>query len=83
MIVFLRDELKLEMHPKKVSIETVASGIDFLGWVHFSDHRVLRTSTKRRMCKALEGNPTEARFASYRGMVSHGNAQKLLAQLKV
>ncbi|MFA6414573.1 MAG: reverse transcriptase/maturase family protein [Candidatus Paceibacterota bacterium] len=77
MKVFLCDRLKLEMHPDKVSIETLASGIDFLGWVHFPDHRILRTSTKRRMLKAFRGNPEEAIIASYRGMLSHGNAYKL------
>src|SRR6476620_174680 len=40
---FLGEELKLSLHPDKVFIKTVASGTDFLGWVHFSDHRVLRT----------------------------------------
>ncbi len=74
---FLHDNLKLELHPKKVSISTLASGIDFLGWVHFPDHRVLRTSTKRRMLEALRGSPTEATVASYRGLLSHGNAHKL------
>ena len=77
MIVFLRDKLKLEMHPNKVSIETLASGVDFLGWVHFPDHRVLRTATKRRMLKALSGSPSDETTASYRGMLRHGNAYRL------
>lgn len=77
MKVFLHDTLKLQMHPKKVSIETLASGIDFLGWVHFPDHRVLRTSTKRRMFKATSGPLKEETVASYRGMLSHGNGHKL------
>ena len=78
---FLYEELKLKLHPNKVSFSTLASGVDFLGWVHFSDHRVLRTSTKRRMLKALVENPTEGRVASYRGMLSHGNAHELSKQI--
>ncbi|MFA5942242.1 MAG: reverse transcriptase/maturase family protein [Candidatus Paceibacterota bacterium] len=74
---FLRDRLKLDLHPDKVFIKTFASGVDFLGWVHFSDHRVLRTSTKRRMLKAVSGNPSEGNVSSYRGMLRHGNAHKL------
>ena len=31
---------------QKVSIGTLASGVDFLGWAHFPDHRVIRTATK-------------------------------------
>ncbi|MEI7720252.1 MAG: reverse transcriptase/maturase family protein [bacterium] len=75
---FLRDELRLALHPNKVSIETIASGVDFLGWVHFRDHRVLRTSTKHRMLKRVQGleedSPT---VQSYLGMLKHGNTEKL------
>lgn len=45
---FLETKLALSLHPKKVSITTFSSGIDFLGWVHFPDHRVLRSATKTR-----------------------------------
>ncbi len=75
---FLQDELCLTLHPNKVSIDTIASGIDFLGWIHFPDHRVLRTTTKRRMLRRVEGfeedSPT---VQSYLGMLSHGDAKKL------
>jgi len=56
---FLKDNLALDLHPNKVSITTLASGVDFLGWVHFPDHRVLRTSTKRQILKRLLGSPSE------------------------
>ena len=74
---FLQENLRLELHPTKVSIETLASGVDFLGWVHFFDHRVLRTSTKRRMLKVLQGGSSEETVSAYRGMLKHGNAYKL------
>jgi retron-type reverse transcriptase len=75
---FLRDDLRLELHPTKVSIKTFASGVDFLGWVHFRDHRVLRTSSKRRMFRRIEevGGKEES-VQSYLGLLSHGNARKL------
>ena len=44
---FLQCRLQLELHPNKVCIQTLASGVDFLGWVHFPSHHVLRTSTKK------------------------------------
>jgi RNA-directed DNA polymerase len=74
---FLWNRLHLSLHPDKVSIRTLASGEDFLGWVHFSDHRVLRTTTKKRMMRNLKGNPKEGTIQSYRGLLSHGNAQKI------
>jgi hypothetical protein len=77
MEAFLRERLKLTLHPNKVSLSTYASGVDFLGWIHFPRHRVLRTSTKRRMMKKLAEERTLARVASYLGMLSHGDAHQL------
>ena len=75
---FLQDELRLTLHPNKVSIGTIAAGVDFLGWVHFTDHRVLRTTTKRRMLKRVQGLEEESPVVqSYFGMLKHGNAKKL------
>jgi retron-type reverse transcriptase len=73
---FLSDRLALDMHPHKVSIETLASGVDFLGWVHFPDHRVLRTTTRKRMERGLVDSGGSA-VASYGGMLGYGNAHKL------
>ncbi len=74
---FLFNKLKLELHPDKVFIKTLASGVDFLGWVHFFDHRVLRTTTKRRMFKRLEESKTSEILNSYLGLIKHGNTLKL------
>lgn len=75
--IFLREKLKLTLHPNKVSIKTLASGIDFLGWVSFPEHRVVRTSTKRRMLKRLKQSPTEVTLNSCLGLIKHGNTLKL------
>lgn len=80
---FLDDKLKLSLHPSKVSIKTFVSGIDFLGWVNFPHHRVLRTSTKHRMFKRLEGELKDGTLTSYLGLLSHGNTQKLKQKVKV
>lgn len=78
---FLETRLKLSLHPGKVSIRTMASGVDFLGWVHFPHHRVLRTSTKKRMFRNLSKGPREESLASYRGLLSHGNTYRLKQHL--
>ncbi|MBX4206568.1 RNA-directed DNA polymerase [Candidatus Parcubacteria bacterium] len=75
--MFLREKLKLSLHPDKVFIKTLSSGVDFLGWVHFPHHRVLRTVTKRRMKRNLARNPSEETKASYKGLLKYGNTQKL------
>ena len=73
----LRDKLKLEIHPDKIFIKTVTSGADFLGWVHFPNHRVLRTSTKRRMFRSLREDFRPDVVASYLGMLKWGNTFRL------
>lgn len=75
---FLEEDLKLLLHPNKICLKTFSSGMDFLGWVHFPNHRVLRTSTKKRMFrKIIEKDGKKSVVESYLGMLSHGNAYKL------
>lgn len=78
---FLRERLHLDLHPTKVHIRTVASGIDFLGWVHFPDHRVFRTATKRRMFRRIREHPTEPTLQSYLGLLTHGNTAHVRRQV--
>lgn len=86
---YLKTELKLEMHPGKIFIKTFSSGVDFLGMINFSDHRILRTKTKRRMMKKLslksklcrEEIISEESFnqslQSYSGMLKHCQGYKI------
>lgn len=81
MAWFLREMLRLELHPRKVSIRTLASGVDFLGWVHFPRHRVLRTTTKRRMFRRIAECPSEETLQSYLGLLRHGNTHGLKKEI--
>ena len=78
---FLSMDLQLKLHPDKVFIKSLYSGVDFLGWVHFPDHRVLRTATKRRMMKRMRENESEAALNSYLGLLKHGNAHKIAEEV--
>ncbi len=78
LATYLENRLNLSLHPGKVSIKTLASGVDFLGWVHFPHHRVLRTATKRRIFKQLKQKYTKESVASYSGLMKHGNTYKLI-----
>jgi retron-type reverse transcriptase len=75
---FLRSKLSLKLHAGKVSIKTLASGVDFLGWVNFPTFRVLRTATKKRVLRGVKrnGDKNES-IQSYLGLLSHGNAKRL------
>ena len=78
---FLQDELKLSLHEDKLFISTFSSGVDFLGWVHFSNHRVLRGITKKRAINRLEENSNNATLQSYLGLFGHGDSHNLQKEL--
>ncbi|KKU77371.1 MAG: RNA-directed DNA polymerase (Reverse transcriptase) [Parcubacteria group bacterium GW2011_GWA2_47_64] len=82
IVLFMRERLRLELHQGKVFIHTIASGVDFLGWVHFPNHRVLRTSTKKRMFRRLQEAPSEEVAISYLGLLSHGNGALLQKRIR-
>ena len=52
--IFLANHLQLELHPKKVILRKLRKDIDFVGYVFFSHHRLVRTKTKQRMKKRLK-----------------------------
>jgi len=73
----LRERLRLDIHPKKVILKTYSGGIDYLGYVCFPHHRVLRTKTKRRMFNRVN----DKNFTSYSGILQHCRSRKLQAEL--
>ncbi|HRZ95906.1 MAG TPA: reverse transcriptase/maturase family protein [Candidatus Moranbacteria bacterium] len=90
---FLQTGLRLELHSDKISIKTFSSGVDFLGMVNFSDYRILRTKTKRRMMKKISlkhkmwrkelisGEAFSQSLQSYLGILKHCNGQKIKNKL--
>lgn len=79
---WLLENLKLTLHPNKIILKTFASGVDFLGWVHFPKHRVLRTTTKHHLLERIKQHATEETFQSYLGLLKHGNSYKIQQELK-
>lgn len=71
--LFLKDKLKLELHPNKVFIRKLRQGIDFLGYVVLPYHRVLRIKTKRRIFKKVNTKNLQ----SYLGVLKHCDGYKI------
>jgi retron-type reverse transcriptase len=82
---FLKERLKLSLHPDKIIIKKHHQGIDFLGYVSFPCHKILRTKTKRRMFKRIRqrinSESFEQTFQSYLGVLKHCNGYKLKKEL--
>ena len=91
---FLRNELKLTLHPKKIHIVNYYMGVDFLGYVIFPKYILPRTKTKRRIFRKMAETsqkikdgilPPEAlqeALQSYLGHLSHCDSYKLSQEIK-
>ena len=80
---FLQNNLSLTLHPDKIYIKTLYSGVDFLGWVNFFNHRVLRTATKRRMFEKIKKSINFSILNSYIGLLKHGNSYNIKENIKL
>ena len=86
--------MRLILHPSKIVLRELRQGIDYLGYVLFLKHRLLRTRTKRRMLRRLkqhyqhylEGSCSKQRLhqslQSQLGICSHANTHHLAQALR-
>ncbi len=91
---FLETKLALRLHPKKIFTRPLYQGIDFLGYVVFPKHRLLRTKTKRRIFKNLKRRMEECHrgkinkftleqsLQSYLGVLSHADSYAISEHVK-
>lgn len=91
---FLRDELRLRLHPEKAHVFPARAGIDFLGYRVFRTHRLLRKSTVRRFVKRTRryqakrerGDLSEERFVrtlrSWNAYALHGHSWRLRGNME-
>lgn len=54
---FLRRELRLELNPK-TTILAAKNGINFVGYIHYADHKKIRKAAMRRLKKLLRAFET-------------------------
>lgn len=83
---FLQENLRLELHPKKVIFKKLDWGIDFLGYIVLPHYRLPRTKTKRRIFEEVRINTNKLNLnqalQSYLGYLGHANAYKLGQELR-
>lgn len=91
---FLKENLYLEIHPKKIIFRSLHQGVDFLGYVLFLKHKTLRTTTKKRLKRSLKKKNSDYLnrkiskraldqcLQSYLGILSHANQHEFCQALK-
>ena len=91
---FLTNELKLNLHARKIIYRKYFQGVDFLGYVVLPHHRVLRTKTKKRIFKKIQFNKLKLdsdlisreffnqSLQSYCGMLKHCAGHKIKQEIE-
>lgn len=91
---FLDRKLTLDLHPTKITIRKFIRGVDFLGYLIFPNHILIRTKTKRRILAKLKRRIAEYHsdkinsrifyqsLQSYLGVLSHADAYHFGEDLK-
>lgn len=51
--IFLRENLKLELHPEKSKIIPLSKGIDFVGFRNFYRYKLIRKRTRKKMFQKI------------------------------
>lgn len=91
---FLNEQLRLGIHPKKITIRKYTHGVDFLGYVAFPNYMRVRKRTMKRILRrikekmalyksgSLEREKLDATLFSYLGVLSHANTYRFSEKLK-
>jgi len=86
LVNFLKDNLKLELHPKKIILRKLEWGIDFLGYIVLPYYILPRTKTRKRIFKKIKEKISSENFnqslQSYLGYLKHSSSYKLTESLK-
>lgn len=75
------EELKLEVKDNHQVFPVAARGIDYVGYVFYHTHILLRKQIKKNFARKLSKDPQHVSKASYLGWLSHANAKHLTKKL--
>lgn len=79
--LYLEFNLKLEIKGNYQVFPVEARGIDFVGYVFFHKHTLLRKSIKKRFARVLKRSNNKQSIAAYKGWAKHCNSINLINKL--
>lgn len=77
------NELAIEVKQNYQVFPVAARGIDFVGYVFYHTHTLLRKGIKKNFARMLKKNRNKASIASYNGWAKHCNSKHLMKKLNV
>jgi len=78
---YLHTNLKLTIKPNYQVFPVADRGIDFVGYVHFQTHTLLRKTIKQAFARKVYKGAGNQVLAAYWGWAKHCNSQTLLTKL--
>lgn len=75
--IFLKEKLKLQIHPHKISLRKLHQGIDFVGYIALPNYQIPRSKTVKRIFKKadeMDSYNLEKAMPSYLGYLGHANS---------
>lgn len=78
---YLTVNLKLEIKDNYQIFPVAVRGIDFVGYVFFHTHTLLRKAIKKNFARMMAKRPTQSSFNAYSGWIKHCNGKHLLKKL--
>lgn len=78
---YLNDNLKLKIKENYQVFPVASRGIDFVGYVFFHTHILIRKQIKKNFARKLNGNQNDPSIPSYLGWMGHCNARHLTKKL--
>jgi retron-type reverse transcriptase len=80
---YLREKLKLTIKENYQVFPVDDRGIDFVGYVFFHTHTLMRKRIKQNFARSLKRGSNPQSIASYKGWASHCDSKNLLKKLNV
>lgn len=80
---YLAKHLKLEIKDNYQIYPVASRGIDYVGYVFYHTHTLLRKSIKKRMAKAAKRKNNKKSLAAYYGWAKHCDSKHLLKKLNI
>lgn len=80
---YLQDNLKLTVKENYQIFPVEDRGIDFVGYVFYQSHTLLRKNIKKRFAQAIADGAGPPVIAAYMGWVKHCNSRHLIKKLNV
>lgn len=78
---YLDTNLKLTVKQNYQVFPVASRGIDFVGYVFYHSHTLLRKGIKKNFARMMKNNPNRASIASYNGWSKHCDSKHLLKKL--